>query len=281
MISVIIPTFNRAGLLQKAASSVLAQSFKDLELIIVDDGSGDETPSVVESFKDRRIIYCRQENKGVSAARNLGLSASRGEYVAFLDSDDYWLPEKLRLQHEFMRETGFMISQTGEIWVRSGNRVNPMNKHAKLSGWIFEKSLDICLVSPSCVMMDRALVHKGYYFDEKLMACEDYDLWLRISLNYPLGFLPIDLTVRKGGRPDQLSAKIIGLDLFRIYSLLKLSKMEGVDRERQILVGRALQKKSGIYIRGCIKRGRCEEAQRVQELLAEHLRTLPWGRHLA
>ncbi|MFP4084020.1 MAG: glycosyltransferase family 2 protein [Desulfonatronovibrio sp.] len=267
MISVIIPTHNRAAFLERAVSSVLNQSFSQLELIIVDDGSTDETSRIVHSFEDKRVSYYYQENRGVSAARNLGLGVATGKFAALLDSDDYWLPGKLEQQLKFMKEGGFRISQTQELWIRKGKRVNPMNKHQKPCGWIFEKSLKLCLVSPSCVVMDMDLPARGYTFNEKLMACEDYDLWLRISLEYPFGLLPEALTVKTGGHPDQLSGKISGLDLFRIYSLLDLEKKSKLSADKKKLVRQVLLDKAMIYIKGCIKRGRFEEALRIRELL--------------
>ncbi|MFW6005196.1 MAG: glycosyltransferase family 2 protein, partial [Desulfonatronovibrionaceae bacterium] len=201
------------------------------------------------------------------SARNLGLELARGSLAAFLDSDDCWLPEKLELQARFMSEAGFRISQTEEIWIRHGKRVNPMRKHAKPGGWIFEKSLDLCLVSPSCVVMDMDLVREGYVFDADFSACEDYDLWLRISLKHPVGLVPRALTVRYGGRGDQLSGMITGQDLFRIYSLLKLEKTPDLDPGQRQSLERVLLKKAGVYIRGCLKRGRQEEAARIKNLL--------------
>ena len=271
MISVIIPSYNRAAFLERAITSVLDQTLSNLELIIVDDGSEDQTREIVRSFKDKRIYYYYQKNKGVSAARNFGMSKASGQYLALLDSDDYWLPKKLEFQLKFMRQGGYKISQTGELWIRNGKRVNPGNKHQKPSGWIFEKSLELCLVSPSCVVMDMDLVHQGYVFNENLMACEDYDLWLRISLEYPVGLLPLDLTVRTGGHADQLSGKIIGLDLFRIYSLLGLDKNADLSPDKKKMLRQVLLRKAAIYFRGCIKRGRVEEALRVRELIKGRL----------
>jgi glycosyltransferase involved in cell wall biosynthesis len=270
MISVIIPTYNRAGFLKRAVSSVLAQSFREIELIIVDDGSTDETRRVVQSFNDKRLTCYYQQNKGVSSARNLGISKASGEYIAFLDSDDYWLPTKLGCQLRFMREGGFRISQTEEVWVRKGKRVNPMVKHQKPCGWIFEKSLELCLVSPSCVLMEKNLIQK-FNFNESLMACEDYDLWLKISLEHPVALLPRALTIKTGGHPDQLSGKIIGLDLFRIYSLVHLKKNHLLSADKKEILEKVLMKKAGIYFRGCLKRGRQEEASRVKKLLEDSL----------
>ena len=267
LVSVIIPTFNRAETLFRAMSSVLTQSFSNLELIVVDDGSTDGTAGIVHTFDDKRIRYYYQENKGVSAARNLGLGKAQGRFAAFLDSDDYWLPSKIEQHLRFMLQGGFKISQTQELWIRNGKRVNPMDKHEKPSGWIFEESLELCLVSPSCVLMEMDLVREGYYFNENLIACEDYDLWLRISLRHPVGLLPRALTVKTGGHPDQLSRKIIGLDLFRIYSLVDLDSNPCLSMEKKIRLRDVLERKARIYIQGCIKRSRFEEASRIRELI--------------
>ena len=267
LVSVIIPTYNRAGYIGCAVRSVLTQTFEDLELIVVDDGSTDNTREILSGFDDKRLKTVYQENKGVAAARNLGLDLARGLYVAFLDSDDYWLEKKLEMQLDFMHKSGFSISQTQETWIRKGNMVNPGTRHQKFAGWIFARSLKLCLVSPSCVMMHSGLVQQGFVFNESLPACEDYDLWLRISLSYPVGLLSRGLTVKQGGRADQLSRSIIGLDLWRIQSLLNILEKEKLEPGQKALVLQALQEKSRVYMAGCQKRGRLEEAARVKEKL--------------
>ncbi|RQD79580.1 glycosyltransferase [Desulfonatronospira sp. MSAO_Bac3] len=267
LVSVIIPTYNRAGYIGSAVRSVLTQSFRDLELIVVDDGSTDATREILSGFDDKRLKAVYQENSGVAAARNLGLDLAGGRYVAFLDSDDFWLERKLELQLAFMHKSGFCISQTQEAWIRKGKRVNPGHRHQKFAGWIFARSLKMCLVSPSCVMMHSDLVRQGFLFNESLPACEDYDLWLRISLSYPVGLLSRVLTVKQGGRGDQLSRSIIGLDLWRIQALLDILNGEKLQPEKKALVLQALQEKSRVYIAGCQKRGRLEEAARIKEKL--------------
>lgn len=271
IVSVIIPTCNRASYLEKAISSVLEQSFAFFELVVVDDGSDDETKEVIKNFRDKRLKYIYQENRGVAAARNTGLHMAGGKFAAFLDSDDYWLPGKLERQMKFMQESGFKISQTNEIWIRHGKRVNAMDKHQKPCGWIFEKSLELCLISPSCTIMDMGLVDEGFVFDEDFMACEDYDLWLRIALKYPVGLLPVNLTVKTGGHADQLSRKITGLDLYRIYSLLGLERTKELPCDKRKSIEKVLLKKAGIYLKGCLKRGRSEEAVRIRELVGDRL----------
>ena len=207
LISVIIPTYNRASILPRAIDSVLTQKDADFELLIVDDGSTDGTnehdiqlaahgkkkkneDAVSRTFCSIPIRFLSQSNKGPAAARNLGIKHARGTWIAFLDSDDVWKPGKLKAQLEFFRKNpDYLICQTEEIWIRNGTRVNPMKKHKKYGGWIFEKCLPLCIVSPSAVMMHRKLFDEIGFFDESLPACEDYDLLLRIAAKHPIGLI--------------------------------------------------------------------------------------------
>ncbi len=268
-ISVIIPTLNRANLLPRAVYSVLNQSYRNLELIIVDDGSTDNTREFLRSLDDPRVKIIYQENKGVSAARNRGIYESKGDLIALLDSDDEWLKDKLKVHIRFHVAGQFEISQTEELWIRGGKRINPGKKHRKRAGWIFEPSLQLCLISPSCVLFSRELFQKVGPFDERLPACEDYDMWLRATLRYPVGLCPYPLVIRYGGRSDQLSSKIIGLDLYRIYSLIKILRNETLDNDQLKATKEMLKIKSRRYIMGCVKRGKIEEALRIKELIKD------------
>jgi len=272
LVAAVIPTFNRARLVERAVRSVLMQTMGELECVVVDDGSTDESFALLQQLaqEDPRVTLLRQENRGVSAARNLGVARSSAPWIALLDSDDCWLPEKLERQLAFMAESGHEISQTEEIWVRNGRRVNPMRKHAKRSGDFFAASLERCLVSPSCTMFTRGFWQRVGPFDEGLRACEDYDLWLRALLEHEIGLLSEPLTIRHGGRPDQLSGQVLGQDLLRIKALRKLLAGPLCEARRRLVLA-ALSRKAGIYIQGCVKRGRLEEAQRVQRLLREEL----------
>ncbi|VVS93225.1 glycosyltransferase family 2 protein [Desulfoluna spongiiphila] len=266
LISVIIPTYNRAWALGEAVDSVLAQTYPAVELIVVDDGSTDETPDLLARYGDALRVLTL-ENGGVSRARNHGISASKGEFIAFLDSDDRWLPGKLSEQATFFESNPeALICQTEEIWIRNGKRVNPCKHHKKPSGDIFEASLHLCLVSPSAVMMRRTLLEDVGLFDEALPACEDYDLWLRISCRYPVYTTPSPLVVKHGGHDDQLSKTPL-LDRFRIQSLVRLLE-GGTLSEAQAGAARAvLQKKGRIYAGGCRKHGRDEEAEAITRLV--------------
>lgn len=260
MVSVIIPTYNRGWIIQEAIDSVLAQDFSDFELIVVDDGSTDNTLDIIRSYSED-IIFLRQHNKGVSAARNQGITSSAGRLIAFLDSDDLWLPEKLTIQVDFLHShPDAFICQSEEIWIRNGVRVNPKKRHKKPSGMIFEPSLALCLVSPSAVMVKRSLFEEVGAFDECLPACEDYDLWLRVSCRYPIALIDTPLVIKRGGHQDQLS-RAPGLDKYRIQAIKKLLDSNLLSMEQQGHAVKALKEKCAIFASGCLKRSRLYEAE--------------------
>jgi glycosyltransferase involved in cell wall biosynthesis len=243
MISVIIPTFNRARFLKQALHSLLAQQRVDMEVIVVDDGSTDDTAAIVASC-GVAVRYIHQVNAGVSAARNRGIRAAAGEWLAFLDSDDFWLPHKLEAQLDFFRRhPELRICQTEELWMRNGLRMNPRKYHQKPSGYCFPSLLERCLISPSAVMIHRGLLNEVGLFDENLPACEDYDLWLRIGCRQPIGFIEQAFIVKQGGHPDQLSACIPSLDKYRITALTKLLCSGVLTSDQQELVLATLTKK--------------------------------------
>jgi glycosyltransferase involved in cell wall biosynthesis len=264
-VSVILPTYNRGWVLGEAIDSVLAQDFTDFELIVVDDGSTDDTGQLLDAY-DQDLIVLRQSNQGVSAARNRGIAAAGGRLVAFLDSDDLWLPGKLTRQVAFFNSNpAAVINQTEEIWIRNGVRVNPKTRHHKLSGMIFEQSLALCLVSPSAVMIKRTLFDEVGLFDEGLPACEDYDLWLRISWRYPVHLIETPLIVKRGGHADQLS-KAPGLDKYRIQALKKIIESGQLEPDLYRAAVRTLLEKCTIFAGGCRKRGKDAEARYYEEL---------------
>ena len=266
LVSVIIPTYNRRWILREAIDSVFSQTFKDFELIVVDDGSTDDTGNLLASLKGINIIT--QKNRGVSAARNRGIEAASGMYLAFLDSDDLWLPEKLEYQMAFFDEhPEAMICQTQEIWIRRGRRINPKKRHQKVSGMFFERSLALCLVSPSAVAVKKDLLLDVGKFDEELPACEDYDLWLRIGARYPVFLVDKPLVIKRGGHADQLSASN-SLDKYRIQSLKKLLDSDILSKKQCMATVAMLQKKCEIYAAGCEKRNRIEEAAHYRDLSA-------------
>jgi glycosyltransferase involved in cell wall biosynthesis len=265
LVSVIIPTHNRCGYLSRAIDSVLNQTYVHFELIVVDDGSTDGTPDLLKTY-GRSLREIRQKNGGVSSARNTGIRAARGTLIALLDSDDSWLPEKLEHQVAFFEACPqAAICQTEEIWIRNGKHVNPKRRHQKFSGMIFEKTLPLCLVSPSAVMMRPSLFEEVGLFDENLPACEDYDLWLRIAWKYPVYLVDTPLTVKHGGHPDQLSA-MPELDKYRIRSLVNILKKDCLSPSQKIAALNTLAAKCKVYAGGCRKRGRTEEAAYYERL---------------
>lgn len=269
LVSVIIPTYNRGWILTEAIDSVLSQDFKDYELIVVDDGSTDNTRVILDAY-GQDIMVLRQANKGVSAARNRGIAEAGGQLVAFIDSDDLWLPRKLSRQVDFFKSNpDAVINQTEEIWIRNGVRVNPKDRHRKPSGMIFEPSLGLCLVSPSAVMIRKPLFDAVGVFDESLPACEDYDLWLRISCRYPVHLIDTPLIIKRGGHEDQLS-QAPGLDRFRIQSLGKIIESGRLTESQYRAAVSTLQDKCAIYAGGCRKRGREAEAKSY-EAMAESM----------
>jgi len=269
-VSIIIPTYNRRDFLREAIRSVLEQSFRDFELIVVDDGSDDGTREMIQREFPGLLTYLYQENQGVSRARNRGLELAQGEFVAFLDSDDLWLPRKLERQMAFMQShPKAQICYTDEIWIRRGVRVNPKKKHAKYSGWIYPRCLPLCIISPSSALMRRGLLEEVGGFDEELPVCEDYDLWLRISARHPIHFLPEKLIVKRGGHQDQLSRRW-GNDIWRVKALLKMLKDPSLRPDWRRMTVEELHRKGSILIKGFRKRGKEEEVKYYERILEQY-----------
>lgn len=272
-ISVIIPTYNRRQFLARAIDSVLGQTCRDFELIVVDDGSTDNTARCVAAYGEQ-VRYIYQANRGPAAARNTGIGAAGGALIAFLDSDDLFAPEKLAVQQAAMDDRPeYLISHTDEIWYRRGQLLNQKKKHFRPYGFIFDVCLKLCVVGMSTVMVRRELFERIGYFDEELLCCEDYDLWLRASVLFP--FLKVDrpLTIKHGGRPDQVSVRFrTGMDKYRIRAILKVLGQQGLSDEQRILARQELVRKCRIYGNGCVKHGRPEEGRYYAELAAAVLR---------
>jgi glycosyltransferase involved in cell wall biosynthesis len=276
----IITTFNRAIFIKQAINSVLAQDSGMFELIVVDDGSTDDTASIVKGY-GKKLQYIFQHNKGASAARNLGLEMAQGKYIAYLDSDDLWEPRKLSIQTRFLDQNpDFPLCYTQEIWYRNGVRVNPGYRHRKYSGHIFTKCLPLCIISPSSAMIRRKALKDLGGFDEDLPAAEDYDLWLRITATQPVYFIPIPLIIKRGGHQDQLSRKVINLDKYRIHALVKILSSRKLSSENRQAAWQELSTKCRIYGNGCNKHGRCEEADFYINLPQKILSGLKQGNEL-
>lgn len=236
----------------------------------MDDGSDDATGEIVRATApEARYIY--QENKGVSAARNQGIKIAQGEFLAFLDSDDLWKKRKLEIQMEFMQSNpDIRVCYTNEIWHKNGKHLNQKKKHQKFSGWIFEKMLPLCLISASSVVIHRDVFETVGVFDETLTVCEDYDLWLRINLRYPVTFIDKPLIIKQGGHPDQLSQKYWGMDRYRVQSLQKLLRNPDLRAEQRPAVISMLHEKCSVLVQGFLKRGKAEEATYYQNLIEKY-----------
>lgn len=270
-ISVIIPTHNRAHLLARAIQSVLDQTLPAQEIILVDDGSSDNTQELMAK-QFPQCLYIRQPNLGVSAARNRGIEAAGGDWLAFLDSDDEWLPTKLEAQRDLLRQQpDLRICHTEEIWIRNGRRVNQMNKHAKGDGHIFQMCLPLCVISPSSALIHRSLFQEVGIFDERLPACEDYDLWLRICATHPVAFVERPQIKKYGGHADQLSRRHWGMDRFRIKALegiIESGRLNDADLAAAI---QTLIDKTEILAQGARKRGKDKEADGYLEIRDRYL----------
>lgn len=255
-VAVIIPTYNRCGVLSRALDSVRAQTSQPAEVCVVDDGSTDGTARLlVDQYPEIQVLH--QENLGVSAARNLGVKHTSAPWLAFLDSDDEWLPEKLaRQMAEIESSPDTRLVHSDEIWIRNGRRINPMLKHRKSGGDIFSQSLRMCAISPSAAVMQRKLFEEVGGFDESLPACEDYDLWLRVCSRYPVNYVDMPLLKKYGGHADQLSRKHWGMDRFRIRSLAGLLDSGVLDRRtgKAAEAVQVLQEKCRILMLGASKR---------------------------
>ncbi len=271
LVSVIIPTFNRGYCLEESIRSVLEQSFIDFELVVVDDGSTDNTSELVRRFPAVKLIRLEEKNRGVSFARNRGVVEAQGDWVGFLDSDDLWEQGKLATQVKWIeRHPDLQMVYTDEIWIRNGVRVNPMNKHRKYSGDIFRYCLPLCIVSPSSVLLRAKVLSEVGGFDESMQVCEDYDLWLRIAKRHPFHFIEEKLIVKRGGHEDQLSRKYWGMDRWRVYALEKLLKENRLGEEQRDLVVTMLIEKCEILINGFGKRGKNSEKEYYRNLVARY-----------
>tara|TARA_A100001035_G_scaffold5225_1_gene3844 strand:- start:125 stop:952 length:828 start_codon:yes stop_codon:yes gene_type:complete len=258
-ISVIIPTYNRKETLKRAIQSVLIQSYTPYEIIVIDDGSDDGTKEwLKDNFPNVKYIY--QMNSGVSSARNKGIKFARGDWIALLDSDDEWLPSKLKDQaNEIESNPAAKFLHTNEIWIRNGVRVNQMKKHKKYGGYIFEKCLDMCRISPSSVLIKKDIFDEIGMFDETLKVCEDYDLWLRFASKYPVHFLDQPLIKKYGGHSDQLSKVDDGIESYRIRSLKKIMNSGILNKKQKTITKDVLVKKMYIYAKGLEKRNKIRE----------------------
>ena len=254
-ISVVIPTYNRSELLKRAMCSVFNQTIKIKEIIVVDNGSTDNTYEMISSlFPNTTYVY--EKRKGVSIARNLGIKNCHSTWIAFLDSDDAWEPQKLEKQLFFSKNINkkCRLIHTNEIWYKNNKFQNQLKKHKKSGGDIFQKSLELCCISPSSTFIKKEVFDDYGFFDESLEVCEDYDMWIRITSKEEVGFLDMPLVIKYGGHDDQLSKKYWGMDRFRIKCLEKNLKNNWFTLKQKKSVLNILIKKLSIVSNGAKKR---------------------------
>ncbi len=294
-VSVIIPTRNRLSYLKRAIRSVMLQSYQGWDLWIIDDGSTDGTSTWVldelifqgtqSSTKSlphihspphfptpsthSPIYYVRTPTSlGVSHARNLGIQLSQGPWVAFLDSDDEWLPHKLEKQVQWAQESSLHIVHGEEIWFRHNTRVNPKKKHQKSGGRIFKRSVDICCISPSTVMIHKNLFLTEGLFKESFPVCEDYDLWLRLSAKYDVGFIKEPLIKKYGGHKDQLSRQYVAMDYWRVRSLMSLKDAPYLSDNENDYLKKSLRERARLLIQGYKKHNNTNHLQEIERIFA-------------
>ena len=270
-VSIIIPTFNRLPFLVEAIKSVQRQTYRDYELIIVDDGSTDGTKAYLESLTNESEVlrprlsiyyqpplrYVFQKNRGVSSARNNGILSSKGEFICFLDSDDQWHKTKLEKQMQVLESDPTQVAcYTDEKWILNGEHFNQHKKHRKYGGWIFEKALTLCIISPSSIILKREVIDTLGLFDEKFIVCEDYEYWLRLTAKHPVYFLDEKLIIKYGGHEDQLSRKYWGMDRHRVKALEKIISSGQLSTEQKALALAELKKKYHVLKLGAWKRRR-------------------------
>jgi glycosyltransferase involved in cell wall biosynthesis len=259
----------------RAIESVVNQQGVTWELIVVDDGSTDLTGHIVKEYiasrSQNNIHYFFIENSGVSNARNYGIQKAQGELIAFLDSDDEWLEGKLEMQHDYLQKNShFPLVHSDEIWIRNGVRVNQMKKHKKGGGDIFLNSLKLCLISPSAVMIKKSILNEFDNFDPQMTVCEDYNLWLKITSKYEVGFINMPLIYKYGGHEDQLSRKYVAMDYWRVKSidqLLRTNMVKDIYRESAIDV---ILKKCRVLLNGYVKHNNMDNYCEVEEIYNRH-----------
>lgn len=254
-ISVVIPTLNRINTLQRALDSVINQTYKPAEIIVVDNGSSDGTLKFLREQYPKITILT--ENKiGVSSARNKGIKKSINQWIALLDSDDAWHPRKLEIQTSMLdcALKEYNLIHTDEVWFRNNKHINQMKKHKKQGGYIFERCLSLCCISPSSVLFKKNILDKVGLFDESLPVCEDYDMWLKICSSEEVLFAQDKLTYKYGGHKDQLSKSYWGMDRFRIKSIENIIKNFDLTYKQKKQAKKELIKKLKIIINGAFKR---------------------------
>lgn len=264
-VSVIVPVFDRTELLDRALQSIQKQTFQDFEIIVVDDHSTMDILSIAEKYNAR---YMKTVGKGVSAARNTGIRSSGCEWIALLDSDDEWFPNKLEMQWQYIsnnKNCDFVHSN--ELWVRNGHPVKQSLKQQKKGGRIFSLCTERCLIAPSSILARKSLLNQVGLFDESFSVCEDFDLWLKITASIEVGFIKEPLVIKHGGHDDQLSMQFHSMDLWRARALVKHIENDNLTDNEQQALRINLKKKCEILLKGFNKHGNFEHQDEINRYL--------------
>jgi glycosyltransferase involved in cell wall biosynthesis len=267
LISVVIPVFNRSHLLARTLDSVFRQTYPTTEIVLVDDHSSEDIERAIKKYPVRAF---KSQGKGVSAARNTGIREAYGDWIAFLDSDDEWAPEKLQKQWEHLQQNPeCRFVHTNETWIRQQKIVPQPAKYQKSGGSIFAKCTDACLIAASSVVARKDLFFEVGLFDETFIVCEDFDLWLRIAAQEEIGFLSEALTIKHGGHPDQLSLQHHSMDLWRVRALAKHLHSSALTEEQSAALHASLQTKSDILLKGFKKYPNSELQNEIHSYLQQ------------
>lgn len=279
-VSVVIPTFDRPDQTFAAVSSVLAQTFKEYEIIVIDDGSNADYRMVQSLLESHGHVYVSISHRGVSGARNNGIHRAKFDWISFLDSDDTWHPEKLMRQVQYceMHPDAYMV-QCRERWFRNGYEVEVPERLYPASGFAFERALSLCCISPSAVMIHKSVFDRVGFFDERMLVCEDYDYWIRALSFYEIHLINALLVQKYYGSHPQLSQSEEAIDRFRVFALAKYLYDTSYPEEHRIMVYQVLEIKLMILLKGAKKRARLDDAKVYSELM-EILQNLKSGSDL-
>jgi glycosyltransferase involved in cell wall biosynthesis len=277
-LSVIIPTYNNDRYIQRAISSLLEQSFKDFEIIIVDDGSTDDTRDIVKAYGDS-IRYIYQENKGLAGARNTGIDVSNGELLAFLDADDWFAKKNLETKVSFLEKN------PDAVWVYSdwqfvdaqGNHLDRGSTRfkfadKKVDGYVFAELLyNRNFISPCAVVIKKSVLEEVGCFDPQVVCQEDWDLWLRLSLRYPCNYID-EALVYVFDRPHSLSKDFTKWAYGNAFIVDKLENLIPHDFERRKQALARLQADKHTFLaRVFIKKGQIKNGLRAYFTSIRHL----------
>ena len=265
-ISVVVPTYNRAHTLERCLDSILKQSFAPFEILVVDDGSTDGTTELLKRYGDQ-IKTFKIENSGVSKARNHAIKQAKGDWIALLDSDDEWLKVRLEKQVELLKHfPNLKLIHGEEIWIRNGKRVNQKKIHKKEGGYIYQNCLPLCCISPSASLIKTETLKEFGYFNEEFPVCEDYDLWLKVTSKYEVGFISDPIINKYGGHEDQLSRKYFAMDLWRVRAMVAMLEV-ALQEDDLVATLDQIIKKSEILILGYKKHNNLSDLPEVESHL--------------